>query len=128
MSIGWIIFYIFLFAVAAAAIYTWGLIKAQRQNADLMQLLYVKGEKAVVKAIAKNGSQTRQQLEERLKGLRASQFYSKNRVVIQDAKSFADTLLARMVEQNILLVKFEEGRRVYRLTEDAMVKLKIRKK
>ena len=110
MEIGRIFFYILLFAGVTAVLYTWGLIKSQRQEGELINSLWHKGQRVAMKAIARGGKQTRFQLERRLQGLSVSLFYSKNRLSVQDAGTFAQILLQNMVERGLLLI--EDGNQV----------------
>lgn len=110
MEIGRIFFYILLFAGVTAVLYTWGLIKSQRQEGELINSLWHKGQRVAMKAIACGGKQTRPQLERRLQGLSVSLFYSKNRLSVQDAGTFAQILLQNMVKSGLLLI--EDGNQV----------------
>lgn len=110
MEIRRIFFYILLFAGVTAVLYTWGLIKSQRQEGELINSLWHKGQRVAMKAIARGGKQTRSQLERRLQGLSVSLFYSKNRLSVQDAGTFAQILLQNMVERGLLLI--EDGNQV----------------
>lgn len=115
MEIGRIFFYILLFAGVTAVLYAWGLIKSQRQEGELINSLWHKGQRVVMKAIARGGKQTRPQLERRLQGLSVSLFYSKNRLSVQDAGTFAQILLQNMVERGLLLIQYDNQTQYYSL-------------
>ena len=53
MEIGRISFYILLFAGVTAVLYTWGLIKSQRQEGELINSLWHKGQRVAMKDIAR---------------------------------------------------------------------------
>lgn len=115
MEIGRIFFYILLFAGVTAVLYTWGLIKSQRQEGELINSLWHKGQRVAMKAIARGEKQTRSQLERRLQGLSVSLFYSKNRLSVQDAGTFAQILLQNMVERGLLLIQYDNQVQYYSL-------------
>lgn len=115
METGRIFFYILLFAGVTAVLYTWGLIKSQRQEGELINSLWHKGQRVAMKAIARGGKQTRPQLERRLQGLSVSLFYSKNRLSVQDAGTFAQILLQNMVERGLLLIQYDNQTQYYSL-------------
>ena len=55
--------YILLFALATMLIYGWGLWRTTRQKQDLSNMLSAKGISRIKKALKKNGSLTRIDLE-----------------------------------------------------------------
>ena len=121
MEIGRIFFYILLFAGVTAVLYAWGLIKSQRQEGELINSLWHKGQRVVMKAIARGGKQTRPQLERRLQGLSVSLFYSKNRLSVQDAGTFAQILLQNMVKSGLLLIQYDNQTQYYSLASHSHV-------
>lgn len=121
METGRIFFYILLFAGVTAVLYTWGLIKSQRQEGELINSLWHKGQRVAMKAIARGGKQTRPQLERRLQGLSVSLFYSKNRLSVQDAGTFAQILLQNMVERGLLLIQDDNQTQYYSLASHSRV-------
>lgn len=121
MEIGRIFFYILLFAGVTAVLYTWGLIKSQRQEGELINSLWHKGQRVAMKDIARRGKQTRSQLERRLQGLSVSLFYSKNRLSVQDAGTFAQILLQNMVERGLLLIQDDNQTQYYSLASHSRV-------
>ena len=121
MEIGRIFFYILLFAGVTAVLYAWGLIKSQRQEGELINSLWHKGQRVAMKAIARRGKQTRSQLERRLQGLSVSLFYSKNRLSVQDAGTFAQILLQNMVERGLLLIQDDNQTQYYSLASHSRV-------
>ncbi|MGI5905558.1 MAG: hypothetical protein ACOX85_04755 [Candidatus Pararuminococcus gallinarum] len=121
MEIGRIFFYILLFAGVTAVLYAWGLIKSQRQEGELINSLWHKGQRVVMKAIARGRKQTRSQLERRLQGLSVSLFYSKNRLSVQDAGTFAQILLQNMVERGLLLIQDDNQTQYYSLASPSRV-------
>lgn len=121
MEIGRIFFYILLFAGVTAVLYAWGLIKSQRQEGELINSLWHKGQRVAMKAIARGRKQTRSQLERRLQGLSVSLFYSKNRLSVQDAGTFAQILLQNMVERGLLLIQDDNQTQYYSLASHSCV-------
>lgn len=97
-----ILIYVLLFALSTMIVYAWGIIKSQNKQKDLLDILYVKGEKRVIKELKKNNNMTKIQLQNSLKDLKASLFYSRNKIIVTDPKVFTTTLLRSMEEKGII--------------------------
>lgn len=111
MSILQYIPYVFLFAVATAVIYAWGLWRSQNQSRDLTSMLLAKGVTRVRKQLKQHGSMTRKELETVVKDLSACQPFSSKRIGVTDPKQFLDSLLPYMCTQK-LIEKQTEGNKV----------------
>ena len=109
-----IILWVLAFALVTMIIYGWGLLESSRQQDDLLAMLYRKGEAAIRRTLKKKGPMTRAQLEEKLSGIHASLFYTKNRAVVRDVHTFAGQLLESMMQRGELLL--DNG--AYRLNPD----------
>lgn len=97
------IFYILLFALATVIIYTWGLIKEKNKTKDLVNILYTKGEKVIIKALESKGSLSRKDIENELLNLKASLFYSKNKLIVQDPSHLSKVLVGRLLQKGIII-------------------------
>lgn len=107
-----IILGILFFAIISAFLYVWGLKKSMRQREDLMSMLDNRASQKILRALKKKEQLTLLEIEEVIKGVTASEFYSKKRAVIHDQKSFAKRLTASLCEKGLLL-RHEEGKSVY---------------
>ena len=103
-----IIIYILLFAIATVIIYTWGLFKEKNKPKDLLDILYSKGEKKVIKAFKYKKCLSRKDIEKELINLKASLFYSKNKLIVQDASHFSKVLVGRLLQKG-MIVKCSNG-------------------
>lgn len=112
-----ILFYVLLFAVITAFLYAWGLWRAGRKQQDLLIILQQKGARRILRAL-KSGPKTKAELVNRLKGLKASLFYSRRRVKVQEPEVFAGELLEFMVQKGLIQQRYEKGRREYSLPTD----------
>ena len=108
---------ILLFAMATVFVYVWGIIKQRNQAGDLSKLLYSKGTAKIKKYLKKHETATEKELEELMKGLRASLFYSRNQAVVQDTGDFVRQLTSYMLEYHLLLKENSNGKIVYRLNK-----------
>lgn len=97
------IIYILLFAIATIIIYIWGLLKEQRKSNDLFDILYRKGEKAVINAFKVKGCLSKKDIENELLNLKSSLFYTKDKLVITDPSHFAKILIGKMLNDGIIL-------------------------
>ena len=93
---------ILMFAVITAFLYGWGIKKSVTTNEELLNILYLKGEEKILKFLRKNEKISVSDGEKLLTNLKASLVYSKNRAVVKDKKAFAETLLKRMTDKEIL--------------------------
>ncbi|HSQ87563.1 hypothetical protein, partial [Romboutsia sp.] len=96
------IIYILLFAIATVIIYIWGLLKEQRKSKDLFDILYKKGEKAVIKAFKDKRCLSKKDIENELINLRSSLFYTRDKLVIKDPSNFAKVLIGKMLSNGII--------------------------
>lgn len=103
--------YVFLFAVATAVIYAWGLWRSQNQSRDLSAMLLAKGVTRIRKQLKKRGPMTRKELEVVVKDLTACQPFSSKRIGVTDPKQFLDSLLPYMCTQK-LIEKQTEGNKI----------------
>ena len=96
------IIYILLFAIATVIIYIWGLLKEQRKSKDLFDILYKKGEKAIIKAFKDKGCLSKKDIENELVNLKSSLFYTKDKLVITDSSHFAKILIGKMLNNGTI--------------------------
>ncbi len=109
--------YILLFALATMLIYGWGLWRTTRQKQDLSNMLSAKGISRIKKALKKNGSLTRRDLEPFVKGLTARQPFSKEQIGVTDPGKFLDSILPYMIRQKMITEKKDGGRVLYELNK-----------
>ena len=107
--------YVLLFALATAIIYAWGLWRSMRQRQDLSNLLSAKGVTKIKKALRKNGSMTRRDLEPVIKDLTAKQPFSREKITVTDPKKFLDSILPYMIKQRIITQETPGGKTIYSL-------------
>lgn len=97
-----IIIYILLFAVATIIIFTWGLIKERNKSNDLLDLLYNKSYKAVMKAFKTKKTLSKKDIENEILNLKASLFYSKDKLVIKDPSHISKILIGKMLKDGVI--------------------------
>ena len=96
------IIYILMFALATVIIFSWGIIKEQNKSRDLMNQLYKKAENNVVKAFKRKDVLSRKDIENEVKNVKASLFYSRDRMVVQNPRSFTKSLINTMINNNVI--------------------------
>ena len=96
------IIYILMFALATVIIFSWGIIKEQNKSKDLMNQLYKKAENNVVKAFKRKDVLSRKDIENEVKNVKASLFYSRDKMVVQNPKSFTKSLINTMINNNVI--------------------------
>ena len=104
---------ILLFAMATAFLYGWGIIKQHNQTRDLSKLLLSKGVDRVQKYLKKHDTISGKEMEDLVKGMKASLFYSRNQAVVLEPKDFVRQLTAYMKEYHLLEEKRVDGKVVY---------------
>ena len=97
-----IILGILAFSVVTAALYVWGLKKSITQPADLEQILVRKTAASVVKYLKRYGRIDMPGLVRLCQGAKGGQFWSRKRLVVQDAAAFAPKLVEYMKSQLLL--------------------------
>lgn len=97
------IFYILLFAFATIIIYMWGLIKDQHKSKDLFKMLYIKGEKRILKAFKSKNCLSKKDIEIELLDLRSSLFYTKDKLVIKDPSHLTKILIGDMLKKGTII-------------------------
>ena len=105
---------VLLFALVTALIYGWGVIKAHNQPRDLYRLMLGKGVDRVNKHLKSHEYITGQEMQELVKDIKVSQFYSRNRLAVTDKKEFAEGLASFMKEQHLLKEDRENGKVIYK--------------
>ena len=83
------LFYILLFAIATVIIYIWGMKKEQSKEKELLDNLYKKSEKIVIKSFKQNKTLSRKDIENELTNVKSSPFYSKHKLVIKNPSHLA---------------------------------------
>ena len=103
---------ILAFAVVIAALYVWGLKKSCTQSADLERILLSKSAGKVVHYLKEHEEITLSQMARLCSGVKAGQFWSRQKAAVQDPRAFAPKLAHYMAEQ-LLVEPLPNGR--YRL-------------
>ena len=96
------IVYILMFAVATVIVFSWGIIKEQNKSRDLMSQLYKKAENNVLKAFKRKDVLSRKDIENEVKNVKASLFYSRDKMIVQNPKSFTKSLINTMINNNVI--------------------------
>ena len=96
------IIYILMFAAATVIVFSWGIINEQNKSRDLMNQLYKKAENNVVKAFKRKDVLSRKDIENEVKNVKASLFYSRDKMVVQNPRSFTKSLINTMINNNVI--------------------------
>ena len=96
------IIYILMFAAATVIVFSWGIIKEQNKSRDLMNQLNKKAENNVVKAFKRKDVLSRKDIENEVKNVKASLFYSRDKMVVQNPRSFTKSLINTMINNNVI--------------------------
>lgn len=102
MTMGKVIIGVFMFAVATAVLYAWGLGKSLNQKADLAKNLLGACGSKVVRYLKKNGTITAKEVARQIEGVSVGQFWSRNRIKVQDADKFSKQVVAYLLEQQYI--------------------------
>ena len=96
------IIYILMIAAGRVIVFAWGIIKEQNKSRDLMNQLYKKAENNVVKAFKRKDVLSRKDIENEVKNVKASLFYSRDKMVVQNPRSFTKSLINTMINNNVI--------------------------
>lgn len=108
---------IIFFALATMFVYSWGYVKEQRIDMELRIKLTKKAQKKVISALKRNGAMTKKELENILSNLKVSNFGSKRKLIVKNAKDFTKSLLQDMVNKGILEIDYKSKPKKYYLKE-----------
>lgn len=109
MSTPQIILGILAFALVTAVLYAWGLHKSMTQQEDLERILLNKSAQKVASYLKKHESISLDEMTRLCQGVKAGQFWSRQKAAVQNPKAFAPKLAQYMTEQ-LLIQKLPNGR------------------
>lgn len=107
-----IIIKILLVAVTIAFLGGWGIVKQQRKNHELLEKLYKKTEKKIISTLKIHEKLTIKEVEEIIKGTKASLFWSKQKIVVKDPKIISKDILSKMIEKDLIIEKYHKGKKI----------------
>lgn len=109
---------VLLLAVTIAFLGAWGIIKQQNKGNELIQRLFSKAQKKVIKELKIRGSLNIKEIEKIITNTKASLFWSKDRVKVVEPKLVAKQLVEYMLKTEIIEEKTDKGRKIYILCGD----------
>lgn len=109
MSTPQIILGILAFALVTAVLYAWGLHKSMTQQEDLERILLNKSAQKVASYLKKHENISLDEMTRLCQGVKAGQFWSRQKAAVQNPKAFAPKLAQYMTEQ-LLIQKLPNGR------------------
>lgn len=104
---------ILVFAIAFTFFYAWGYVKQQRKNQELFDKLIKKSEERILKDLKKKEFMTIKEIEKIIDGTKASLFWSKQKIQVQDPKLIIKTLIPKMKMEKLIIEKMEKGAKRY---------------
>ncbi len=93
---------ILLFAAATAVLYVWGMKKSLDQRQKLADILYNKCANKVLAAFKENDSLSCGDIEKIITTVKASEFYSRQKAVIENPKAYLKMLIEKMHKDNLI--------------------------
>ena len=102
MSKGLIAVGILLFACATAILYVWGLQKSMHQGEDLTRKLIAACRSRILKYLKAHDTISKDEIASLIEGIKIGQFWSKNRLTIQNGKKVAPQVIEFMLDQQYI--------------------------
>ena len=93
---------ILLFALASAILYAWGLAKAADQEDTLHRNLMHACGSRVLKQLKKQEIVTEAEIARLIEGVAVGQFWSRNKMKVQDGKSVAPEVIDFLLDQQYI--------------------------
>ena len=93
---------ILLFALASAVLYAWGLAKAADQEDTLHRNLMHACGSRVLKALKKQETLSEADIARLIEGVTVGQFWSKNKMKVQNGASVAPQVIAFLLDQQYI--------------------------
>ncbi|MCT4509337.1 MAG: hypothetical protein N4A48_11410 [Tepidibacter sp.] len=109
------IFKIILVAITFTFLLSWGYIKQQRKNEELLNKLYKKIENKIMSEFNKKEKLTIKDIENLIKGTKASLFWSKNKITVTDPRLFIKNLIKDMLSKGLIIEIIDNNSRVYKV-------------
>ena len=106
-------FGILLFAFVTAILVLWGMRKAYFQRETLMNMLLSKAADRVMHYLKEHDTISELQMRKLVEGIKASEFHSRQRAVVQSDPAFTAQLIQVMIHDG-LIEPVKEGKSVYR--------------
>ncbi|WDV46002.1 hypothetical protein PV797_21400 [Clostridiaceae bacterium M8S5] len=112
------IYKVLIIAVTIAFLGSWGIIKQQRKEQELIDKLYNKASKKIIKALKSNDSLSDKQIEVILKNIKASLFWSKSQIKVTNVNTLKKELLKKMIDKDMISTRINKGKVVYCLNKN----------
>ena len=97
------LFYILLVAIATVIIYIWGIKQEQSREKELLDKLYKKSEKLVIRSFKQNKTLSRKDIENELANVKSSLFYSKHKLVIKNPSHLAKIIIGNLLNSGTII-------------------------
>ncbi|MBB6214200.1 putative transcriptional regulator [Anaerosolibacter carboniphilus] len=109
------IFEVLFFAITITFLLAWGYVKKQRKAEALIDKLYENCEDKILREFEHKEALSEKEIKNVIEGTKASLFWSKNKVIVQDANLVIDTIIERMKKKELILEEKSSKRNTYRL-------------
>ena len=110
---GAFIIQVLLLAMTIAFLGAWGIVKQQRKTEELLSKIYVASENKILKELEKKQKITLREIEDQIKGVKGSLFWSKSKLKVNDPSLLSRELIKRMTENNKIQVEFMNNKKFY---------------
>ncbi|SHK53683.1 hypothetical protein [Paramaledivibacter caminithermalis] len=107
------IFKTLLFALTIAFLGSWGMIKQQRKKQELVSKLYRNVESIIIKELQNKKELSIMEIEEIVKGTKASLFWSKDKIKVIDSKLVCRKLLKNMVAKGLITEQMRKNKKYF---------------
>lgn len=107
-------FKILLVAVTFAFLLSWGYIKQQRKNEELLNNLYKKIQSKIMNEFERKEKLSITDIENLIKGTKASLFWSKNKITVTDPRVFIKNMIKDMENEGLIVEDIDNNCRVYK--------------
>ncbi|MFZ5969866.1 MAG: hypothetical protein ACOYVK_22120 [Bacillota bacterium] len=114
------IFEVFIFAITITFLLAWGYVKKQRKTEELLNKLFEKCESKILKGFEYKDLLSKKEIEAIIEGTKASLFWSKNKVNVQNANLVIDRIIENMTEKGLIVEDLSNKKRAYRLNKGSI--------
>lgn len=106
---------VLVIAMGFTFIYAWGYVKQQRKGQELLNELMRKSEDKILKELKKSERLTNKDIEGLIVGLKASLFWSKDKIKITDPKIVSTNLIYNMISKGLIIEVTSNGLKQYKI-------------
>ncbi|MFD3158459.1 hypothetical protein ACFIJ5_16660 [Haloimpatiens sp. FM7330] len=112
MVFRYIIYFVFVILITMVLVYI-GSIKERNLPIELTNKLYVKCSGKIISYLKKNESATMGDIQNVIRGISTSLFWSKKRVQVQNPVQFSEVIVEKMYQEGKIFIQMKKNKKIF---------------